>query len=206
MIKPVLLDVVARLSSRVFLSEKLCRNNEWLQIIKEYTINLFFAALELRLYPRFSRKVVHWFLPKCKMLRAQFAEARRVITLVIEERRRIKQANRAAGRPALEFNDALEWAENEAEAMGVPCDEAKFQLMISIAAIHTTTDLLEQVMLDLAQHPGILQPLQEEIIQSLRNSGWKKTSLYNMKLLDSVIKESQRMKPAAISKSLFSHF
>ena len=132
------------------------------------------------------------------MLRAQFAEARRVITLVIEERRRIEQANRAAGRPALEFNDALEWAENEADS--------KFQLMISMAAIHTTTDLLEQVMLDLAQHPEILQPLREEIIQSLHNSGWKKTSLNNMELLDSVIKESQRMKPAAISKSLSSHF
>ncbi len=123
-----------------------------------------------------------------------------MITSVIEERRSIKRANRAAGRPVPEFNDAIDWAEDEAETAGVTYDEAKFQLALSVAAIHTTTDLLEQVMLDLAQHPEIFQPLREEMVQLLGSHGWKKTSLYNMKLLDSVIKESQRMKPSSIGK------
>ena len=70
---------------------------------------------------------------------------------MIEERRNIKQANRAAGRPVPELNDAIDWADDEAEITGVTYDEAKFQLALSVAAIHTKTDLLEQVMLDLAQ-------------------------------------------------------
>ena len=201
-IKPRLLDIVARLSSRVFLGKELCRNEDWLRITKEYAVNVFIAAMNLRLYPRFSRKVVHWFLPKCRNLRAQFAEAQRVITTLLEERRRTKQANRAAGLAVPLYNDAVDWFEHEAEIRGMTYNPAKMQLGLSLAAIHTTSDLLEQVMLDLAQHPEIISPLRKEIAQSLRDGGWKQTSLCNMKLLDSVMKESQRMKPITIGELL----
>lgn len=164
---------------------------------------MFIAATELRLYPRLSRKLVHRFLPNCKKLRGQFAEARRVITSVIEERRRLKRALRASGQPIPAFNDAIDWAEDEAETEGVTYDEAKFQLALSVAAIHTTIDLLEQVILDLAQHPDVFLSLREEIVSCLHNQGWKKISLYNMKLLDSVVRESQRIKPSSIGKFPF---
>jgi cytochrome P450 len=59
--------------------------------------------------------------------------------------------------------------------------------------MHTTTDLLTQCILELAHHPEIIAPLLEEISRVLKTEGWKKLALYNMKLLDSVIKESLRM-------------
>ena len=39
------------------------------------------------------------------------------------------------------------------------------------------------------------------MITVLGEGGWTKTSLHNMKLLDSVIKESQRTKPIGLGKS-----
>ena len=161
---------------------------------------MFVAAAELRMWPRLTRKIVHWFLPKCRKLRRQFAHARSIVTAVIQERKNSKQADRIAGRSRPEYNDALEWAEHEAEKANASYDEAKFQLVLSVAALHTTTDLFLQVIIDLAQHQEIFQPLRQEIVQCVRAGGWQKNTLYNMKLLDSVIKETQRMKPGSISQ------
>ena len=69
-----------------------------------------------------------------------------------------------------------------------------------MAAIHTTTDLLTETMQNIMLHPELVLELREEIVNVLSADGWKKTSLYNLKLLDSVIKESQRLRPAAFRK------
>jgi len=50
-------------------------------------------------------------------------------------------------------------------------------------------------MFELAQHPEYIQPLREEVIEVLGKQGWKKTSLYNLKLMDSVLKECLRIRP-----------
>ncbi|KAG6000439.1 hypothetical protein E4U21_005463 [Claviceps maximensis] len=53
-------------------------------------------------------------------------------------------------------------------------------------------------MLDIARHPELVEPLRKEVISVLGVSGWSKHSLYKLKLMDSVMKESQRLKPIAI--------
>lgn len=161
-------------------------------------MTIFVAAAKLRIFPKSTRWLVNMVLPDCIKLRRQFNEARRVIMPVINHRRELRRIALEAGKPLPEFNDALDWIEREAVAKGATYDPANAQLILSVASIHTTTDLLEQVMLDLSQNPEFFQPLREEIAEHLRVGGWQKSSLYNMKLLDSVIKESQRMKPLAI--------
>lgn len=89
----------------------------------------------------------------------------------------------------------------EREARGREYDPTVAQLTLSFAAIHTTTELVTQVMTDICRNPEILDDLRREMVEILRDGGWKKASLYNMKLLDSVIKESLRLKPTAISKN-----
>ncbi|GLA86353.1 hypothetical protein AtubIFM56815_010614 [Aspergillus tubingensis] len=83
----------------------------------------------------------------------------------------------------------------EKAAKGRPYDPVGAQLILSVGAIHTTSDLTCQTMTHLAQNPEIVEPLRKEIVDTLQQHGWKKVALYNMKLLDSVIRESQRLKP-----------
>ncbi|KAK0721806.1 putative cytochrome P450 monooxygenase [Lasiosphaeria miniovina] len=192
-LRETMLRVVARISSRVFLGEELCRDEAWLDVTRNYTLAAMAAAAELRLWPSPTRLVVHWFLPSCRRARALVAAARRAIEPVLEQRRRAKRENAES---AAMFDDALEWFERTAG--GRDYDAAIAQLSISMAAIHTTTDLVCQVLLDLAAHPDVVEPLREEIAAALRDGGWRKTSLYNMRLLDSVIKETQRLKPIGI--------
>lgn len=144
---------------------------------------------------------MHWFLPPCRKLRSQVAEARRIIVRVIEARRAAKAAARAEGQPDPEYNDAIAWFEQEEKGRDSRYDPVVAQLILSQAAIETTTDLLTQTILDIAQHQEIVEPLRQEITQVIREGGWKKSSLYDMKLVDSVLRESQRLKPLAMSKS-----
>ncbi|KAI0157831.1 cytochrome P450 [Xylariaceae sp. FL1272] len=185
------LNLVTRLSARVFVGPELCRNDEWLRLTHEYTLTLVIAGARLRSYPKFIRPVVHWFLPECKTLRAQNKDAQRVIGSVIDKRRAMKAK---AGGASPDFNDALQWAEGE--AAGQPYEPAFFQLGMSFVAIHTTTDLLSKFMVQLAESPEFFAPLREEIAMVIGASGWEKASLHGLKLLDSALKETQRLKPA----------
>lgn len=70
-------------------------------------------------------------------------------------------------------------------------------------AIRTPTDLLHQTMTDIALQPELFEPLREEVIRVLGSHGLKKTSFYNLKLMDSVLKESQRLKPSLLGMPSF---
>ncbi|RSL80435.1 hypothetical protein CEP52_017386 [Fusarium oligoseptatum] len=193
-LQETILRLVARMSSRVFLGTELCRDEAWLRVTREHTVTAFKASEELRMWPKLSRSVVHWFLPGCRELRAQVHEARQIITATLESRREQEAELLAQGKEPPKYNDAIEWFEQTSKGT-VLYDPTAMQLVLSAAAIHTTTDLISQVLIRLAQNPDIVESLRAEITAVLQEEGWSKTSLFKMKLLDSVIKESQRMKP-----------
>lgn len=66
----MLLQLIARVSSRVFIGPELCTNEDWLRISKEYAIDSFIAARTLRQWHFSLRPIVHWFLPECRKVRA----------------------------------------------------------------------------------------------------------------------------------------
>ncbi|KAK7212044.1 hypothetical protein V2G26_019222 [Clonostachys chloroleuca] len=197
--KDRVLDIIARVSSRIYLGDEVCRNGRWLAITKLYTTHFFTAATKLRMYPRIVRHLVHWFISECKLLRSQLNDAQKILEPIVHRRRGLHREALATGEPAPKFDDALGWVEREAAAKSVDCNPSIFQLLLSTVSINTTSDLLEQCMLCLAQDPRIIGPLREEIQNVLRYRGWSKSSLSEMKLLDSVIKESQRLKPTSIA-------
>ena len=77
-------------------------------------------------------------------------------------------------------------------------DFAAGQLMLSVGAIHTTTENVTHCILQLCDDPSIAQALRKEIIQVLRESGWNKACFHKMKLLDSFMKEVQRYHPMSL--------
>lgn len=177
------------------MGEELCRDKKWNAASAAYTAKAFRAADPLREYPRWMRPIVHWFMPSCQEVRRALEEARRTLHPHIVRRNQIKAEALSRGEKSL-FDDAIEWLEQA----GSQKDAATGQITLSLVAIHTTTDLLQQTMVNLALHPELVQPLREEVISVLGSMGLKKTALYELKLMDSVIKESQRQKPILASK------
>ncbi|KAI1313261.1 cytochrome P450 [Xylaria venustula] len=188
---------VSSLSSRIFLGDELCRNKVWLETTSQYAVNSMPAVKRLRLYPKFSRRFVHWFLPECRLIRRLLNEARVIIQEVIDRRRAEKIAAAKEGRPIPRPNDAIEWAEESSK--DDPYDPAIYQIGLSMAAIHTTSDLLNQTVHNIVQRPELVNDLRKEIIEVLQYEGLTKTALSNLKLMDSVLKETQRLKPAKMT-------
>ncbi|KAL9094392.1 MAG: hypothetical protein Q9165_003242 [Trypethelium subeluteriae] len=189
-------DFVARLSSRVFLGPVVAHNKEWLHIAVDYSIKLMKAQRALRLWPSLLVPLVHHFVPECRELRAQSQAGRRIIEDEVK-RRRVKWAEDIKnGKQVSKTADSLGWMQEMSQ--GRPFDLAAGQLGLTFAAIHTTSDLLTKVLYELCKEPKYIQALREEMIAVLSTDGWKKTSLYQMRLLDSTLKETQRLEPPSI--------
>lgn len=188
-----LLRAVAQVSSRVFLGDKLCRDPELLRITTTYTHSLTMTVGKLNAWPAVLRRIVQRFLPHTRELQQSVKDAQVLIGGLVKER----EAMRAKGDSTV-YADVLEWLPQIAK--GRSYDLALVQLALSFVAIHTTADMVGQLLFDLIQHPHYVQPLRDEIISVLHEGGWKKNSLYNMKRLDSFMKESLRIRPINQSK------
>ncbi|KAL6231982.1 hypothetical protein BDW75DRAFT_233165 [Aspergillus navahoensis] len=190
-----LLNAVARVSSRLFLGDRLCRDPNWIRITTEYTRNVASAFNALNTWPPVLRRLVCRFLGPVRILRRQVHEARNVLEPVLGERRALKARGEAP-----EYTDAIEWFDEVAK--GRKYNSVNAQLTLSFVAIHTTADLITQLMFDLGQNPEYIKPLRNEVIEVVRKQGWQKSSLYNLKLMDSVLKGCQRLRPVNDSSPL----
>ncbi|UZP40375.1 hypothetical protein NXS19_008191 [Fusarium pseudograminearum] len=186
-----IIRIVSRVSSRIFMGKELCRDEGWTKASSDYTMVAFGSLALVREYPRWLRPYIHWFLPCCKEARRKLNEARECLQPHLDRRAVIKQQALAQGQP-YPFDDAIEWFNKEYDAH----DPATQQIAISIVAYHTTSDLLCETLFNLCRHPEFFKPLRDELVTVLsREGGMTKAALYNLKLMDSVIKESQRLRP-----------
>ncbi|KAL4744546.1 hypothetical protein BDW72DRAFT_208931 [Aspergillus terricola var. indicus] len=172
--RSTVLQIVAQISSRIFLGGGACRDSKWLRISVDYSIDTFIANHYLKIWPGLFRPLAARIMSPCRKVRADYQEAKRIITSIVEERRADKEAGRS-------------------------CDPAAAQLGFSLANIHTTTDLLHQVLYDICRQDRIASELREEIITVIQQEEWQKSALYKLKLMDSVLKETQRLKPGGVT-------
>ncbi|KAK8055710.1 hypothetical protein PG993_000937 [Apiospora rasikravindrae] len=190
-------DLVARLSSRVFLGQDVCRNERWLQIAKSYTVDSFIASYIMRMAPSPLRFFVYWFVPQGRSIRKAVRDARQIIDPEVTKRIAAVDAARAAGLKPPKTADSLGWMYEVARGRQV--DYPASQLSLTMAAIHTTTETTGQAMLDICEHPDVAQQLREEIVQVIGEHGWSKNSVTKLKLMDSFLKESSRVHPLNLS-------
>lgn len=194
-------DVVTQVSTRIFLGPELCQNKEWIANTQGYTASVFHAVRVIRRWPEWSRKYVQWFLKDCAKIRRQVKRAEEIIEPVIAKRlEAIALAEKGLGEMP---NDAITWMHQVATGKGKDYHGAHIQLSLSMASVHTTSDLTSQILLQLCRHPEWIEPMLKESQEVRGEGGWEKTSLYRMKLADSVMKETQRMKPLGSRESGF---
>ncbi|KIX06641.1 uncharacterized protein Z518_04617 [Rhinocladiella mackenziei CBS 650.93] len=185
------LQLVARVSAITFIGPELCRDKNWIDLSVNYAVEAFDCVRALRTWPKILRPIVHWFLPQLQRLRQRHRKARQIIEGEWNRRQRLAQADPDA---KVTYSDGMQWLHETAK--GRPYNRTDSQLTMAFAAIHTTSDLITKAIFDIAANPEIIEPLREEMKQCLAN-GFTKTALYTMKLLDSVLKESQRMSPSS---------
>lgn len=179
------------------MGEELCRNEEWTKASSEYTTAVFGHGDKMRTWPRSLRPLVHWFVPEAREVREKLNAARRAIEPLIKQREARKAEAVARGEKPPVYNDSIEWFEQEYTS---GYDPAVAQITLSIVAIHTTSDLTQMAMFSIVRHPELFTPLREEVIRVFGSQGLTKQALYDLKLMDSVLKEAQRIKPVLLGR------
>lgn len=156
--------------------------------------------MTLRLFPNWSKSLVQWILPPCILLRRDLERCRRVIKPIIEQRQVERDA--ALAHEGVEVENAFDQAFDALQSNGnTSPDLATIHISLSMVAIHTTVDLLEKTLLNLIRYPELVEPLRQEVIRVLGTGGLNHAALAQLELMDSVLKETQRLHPVANCKS-----
>lgn len=190
--KPLLMQLVARASARVFIGEELCANQDFLDMITMYAIQCFTAADALRAWSFFLRPIVHWVLPECRKLRADLVKVKSIIEPIAEKRRKENREASVAGEKLSKKADTIGWMDEVAAKKGIRFDVTIAQLGLSFAAVHTTSELVSGIISDLCANPQWIEPMRQEMTEVIKAHGWTKKALHEMKFTDSLMKESQR--------------
>ncbi|KAI1213728.1 cytochrome P450 [Annulohypoxylon truncatum] len=194
-IHDILLRLVNRVSARVFLGPVACRNEEWLSTSIRYTENIQGVILTLRMLPTYMHYFVAPLLPAYWRVRANLATAKHIIGPIVRK-------HQAAGNGKASYDgteDILQWMMHMGSVSeSRPNKLAHRQLLLSMAAVHTSSMSAAHAMYDLCAYPQYFDPLREELESTLKSSGgWTKPAMPKLRKLDSFLKESQRVNPPA---------
>ncbi|KAK1497021.1 ent-kaurene oxidase [Colletotrichum tamarilloi] len=172
--------MVAVISGRVFIGPELCHKEEYLEASTMFVVDLFQAAAKIKRWPKFLRFIGKHYVPEIKKLAEHRRRAAQVLIPVIEARKRLhKEVTEVP-------EDMLQWFIVKSSKFGMSKNEqlAETQLSLSVVAMHTTTMA--------ATHTGPISVL------AANENEWSTSALFQMKLLDSVLRESQRFNPASL--------
>lgn len=179
---------MAQMVCRVFLGdEDLCKDQHWLNLMFEFLENTFIAAHELRRWPIPMRTLVSRFSPICRAVRTQLQEVEQYLKPLLHKK---------IG-PDSETN-ALEWVIEASK--GCSYDFTTLQLTLALASLDTSSDLISKAICDLSENPALVEDIRKEIIEIVGKEGLTKSSVQRLYLLDSALKESQRLRPLGYSK------
>ncbi|KAK2605969.1 hypothetical protein QQS21_003595 [Conoideocrella luteorostrata] len=191
----IVLNCVSRVSARAFVGLKAGRDERWLAISREFTEHFFTTAMILRGLPWLLHPVIVLLLPSYWRLHSNIKTAKQVISPIVRERR----AAEAAGAPGYEKSqDLLQLMMDAPVAFdGSPEMLAHRQIFLSLAAIHTTSVVATNALLDLCAHQEYIPRLRTEIQNALAEDGggWQKSIMAKLHLLDRCMKESLRRSP-----------
>uniref|UniRef100_A0A0W0FRT6 Cytochrome p450 n=1 Tax=Moniliophthora roreri TaxID=221103 RepID=A0A0W0FRT6_MONRR len=188
------LNIVCRASNRLFVGLPLCRNEEWKTLNIEFTRHVFKATQMINLFPRFIQPLVGWYLNPQP---AALARASKLLRPVIVDRlEKFKELGDDWDAP----DDLLTWLIKAVNARKqAPDVHGLIQrvLITNMAAIHTTSMAYTHALFNLVSRPELIKPLRDEIEGIIQDEGWTKAAMGKMRLLDSFLKESQRVSSSA---------
>lgn len=188
----IFIQIVARVSSRMFGGTDLSRHQEWVDSTINFAVDGFVGAQKIKKYPLFIRPIAQYWIPELSKIEQHHETARRVIVPLLERRQ------------AEDFKnvDFLQWMRDSAQ--GEEMDNkyiASIQLKLSFAAIHTSAAAPTQLLYDMCILPEYIVPLRQEVEEVIAEHGaLTRQALLKLVKMDSFMKESQRFNPLLLSR------
>ncbi|KAM6493914.1 Cytochrome P450 [Amanita muscaria] len=159
----------------MFVGLPLCRNPDYFQLNKQFTIDFVETARILDLFPSFLRSIVAWVLPD---IHRDIERANKHIEPIFNDR--LEQDARLGKERPERPNDAISWL-------------IEYSNPEQSNAHHTTTMAFTHVLYDLATCPEYVQQMRDEVEAVIQEEGWSKNAIGKMRKIDSFVKESLRL-------------
>lgn len=193
-----LVDVVAKVSGRVFVGPELCQDPDYLDSGSNYTVDLMKAVQAIKKTRPWLRPFLAPRLPEVRKLRERERRAAEVLEPIVRSRMEAQKNDPNWQQP----DDMMQWMMNRSQGANSVAELAKMQLGLIFAAIHTTTMTTTNILYTLAVTPEYIQPLREEVRNAMADNNGIITSraLQQMEKLDSYMKEVMRFYPPGVSK------
>lgn len=194
-----MLRVISLLSSRVFVGLPLSRDEQWIKTTCQYALDGAAGAHALTPYPTALRPLVAPFL--LGSLQKHRALAKRMMQPLVDKFSAATEDGLAVG--SIDGGDLIKYLLSHYKGTVTAERLSRDQLIATFVAMHTTTICLTQVLFDLAAHPEYVGPLREELETTLQNDPNHDGRLHNtnvgkLTMMDSFIRESQRMNPPGL--------
>ncbi|KAF2755100.1 cytochrome P450 [Pseudovirgaria hyperparasitica] len=197
------LELIPRISNRLFVGTSLCRNTEFLKGMCLYADDVFRSAALIGLIPAFLKPVLAPLI--CIPNKKHYAQSARYLVPFVEKR--FADMDRKEKNPGWDWqepNDYIQWHINQAKSEGrtqelEPDMVSRYTAMLNFAAIHTTVFSLTNIMLDLVGSDpakGFWEGIREEVerVYAEEKGVWTKPALNRLIRTDSAIRESLRLR------------
>ncbi|KAF8270427.1 cytochrome P450 [Lactarius quietus] len=161
--------VVSATSNRVFVGAPLCRDQDYLNLNTNFTINVMKNATILKMFPKLLRPVVARMISN---LPSHIRQVEEFIRPVVEERfaKMEEFGENWDDKP----NDMLMWLMSEAKGA------------------------ITGVLYHLLSNPEYIEPLRLDVETAVAEEGWTKAGMDKMLKIDSFLRESQRINTLSI--------
>ncbi|KAF9779939.1 hypothetical protein IL306_001067 [Fusarium sp. DS 682] len=153
--------VISRVAASIFVGPELAADPEWQKVSRAYVMDFFGAVDEMHQWPSWLKSLAVWYLPGASACRAGLKRAREMVNKVITKRRQEEEEAKRQGKRPPAYYDALAWTLES--PLATEFEPADVQLALAMAALFTTSELFRQILIEIARHPEIVEPLRQEI-------------------------------------------
>ncbi|KAI1136023.1 cytochrome P450 [Hypoxylon sp. FL0543] len=200
-IQSIAQKLVARTWARVFIGHPTCRNEEWLRISIDFSINTFLTAVVLRLFPPWMHRFIVYLLPSRYRMMQLISASKRIMSGLMAKHE-YNKSMRTRGENILEEETLLNWMLDNGTAEETTIQKmGSLQCFLTLASIHTTSIYITNILFDICAHPEWIPILREEIDNAYEDQEYSRSD-FNMKewlrrfeKLDSFQTESLRFNP-----------
>jgi cytochrome P450 monooxygenase len=192
----MVLNLATRAAARVFVGEPICRDEVFLKTAASYSRNTFNTISTSRSFGQMLTSFLGSWVATVKEARGQLQYIQTLLGSEVQRRR---------DSPGETHDDFLQWcmdlARTEEEAQPEALAHRTLGIL-SMAVVHTTAMATTHILFDMANDDTLKDDLREEQ-QAVLTDGWSgitQKSMLDMKQLDSLMRESQRINPSGQCK------
>jgi cytochrome P450 monooxygenase-1 len=192
MLKDSVWKMFGQIMSRMFINDKdFYRNPEWVNASSEYVELSALAGYELRAFPKWAKRFVAPFLPNCRKLQSLFEH---INTL-------LKPLKEKLDGQTLEADPKNPLSFLHQKVDGQLDELASMLIALCLVSYDGGAELFTHVLHSVFENDQLVNDLRSEIVNVVGKEGFNRNTLQNLVLMDSVLKEAQRMHPESVRKS-----